>query len=134
MSPTRTIYYHWRELPQVSFLSREKYACRDIPCCDKIMFVATKYFCRGKTFVTTNIFRDKGNFSARKLLLRQKYACRDKTFVLTNTCLSRQNICRDKQNFCRDKHTIRSRAENTGGCVKLKKVTEIRRSCLIFAA
>ena len=30
--------------------------------------------------------------------------------------------------------SIRIRAENTGVCVKLKKVTEIRRSCLIVAA
>ena len=58
--------YRWWELPQVSFLSRQKYACRDKT------FVATKYFCCDITFVATSI-----------LLLRQKMC-----FVATNTCLS----------------------------------------------
>ena len=91
--------YHWRELPQVSvfsrqtyrqntsFLSRQKYTCRD-----KMMSVATKllsrqaHFCRGK-YVSRQIrvccvknffFRDKHNFIATKLLSRQSYFYRDK--------------------------------------------------------
>ena len=37
---------------QVTIVDLKKYACRDKTCLDKIMFVATKYFCR--TFVATN--------------------------------------------------------------------------------
>ena len=54
---------------------------------DKSMVFATKlYFCRSKTFVMTNISRDK-------------HACHDKTFVATNTCLLRQKFCHDKHTF-----------------------------------
>ena len=43
------VFYHWRELPQVSFLSRQMF------CRDKHAFVATKdVFCRNKhVFVVT---------------------------------------------------------------------------------
>ena len=47
-------FYHWRELPQVSFLSRQK-----LCCCNRSMLVATKlssrknYVCRDKYFFTT---------------------------------------------------------------------------------
>ena len=65
-----TWLYHWRELPQVSFLlrrlsSRQMYACHD------------------KSFVATSIF-----------LLRQAYFCPDKHVFCP--CLSRPNVCRDK--------------------------------------
>ena len=94
--------YSWRELPQVSFLSRQNV------CHDK-RFVSTSIhlswqtrFCRDKT----------------RLLSRQTYACRDKTFVATNTCLSRQkyilsrikmcfvmtNTWLSRQNFCPEKN------------------------------
>ena len=53
------VIYHWQELPQVSFLSRQKF------CRNKHMFVATK----NTSFVTT-----------KACLLR-------KTFVTTNMCL-----------------------------------------------
>ena len=105
---SRQAYFYRDKLPQVSFLSRQKYVCRhkncqhktfvmtDI-CCDKhnfvttslllsrqaatsIIFVAKKNVCRHKTFVTTNICCDKHNFVARK-----------------NTCLSRQNFCHNKK-------------------------------------
>ena len=59
-------YYHWRELPQVSFLSRQKFCCRD-----KIMFVATKPLLR-----QTRVCRDKHKFKHH--------------FVATKLCLSRQ--------------------------------------------
>ena len=102
--PTHTacVYYHWRELPQVSFLSWQK-------CChDKLTFVMTTRVCHSKTC----------------LLSQQKYACHDKTFVETKLCLPRQThakvnlswqnfmsgqyyACCDKclsgQNFCHDK-------------------------------
>ena len=52
-------------------------------------------FCRDKTFVTTNIWRDKHNFVATTVLLRQAYFCRDKTRLL-----SRQTgVCREKHVF-----------------------------------
>ena len=49
--------YLWRELPQVSFLSRENMSCRD-----KSMFAATKRLSQQAYF-----FRDK-----RRVLSRQK--------------------------------------------------------------
>ena len=88
------LLYRWRELPQ-SMISVAK----------NTSFVATKaclsrqtYFCRNKTFVATNICRDKHKsmlvatntcfsrqiFVAKKVLSRQKY------FVATNIILSRQ--------------------------------------------
>ena len=55
--------YHWRELPQVSFSSRQKLcrykhtfvATKDMFCRDKHMFVATKRVCRDKSFVVTKM-------------------------------------------------------------------------------
>ena len=45
------VFYHWRELPQVAFLSRQKH----IFCRDKSTLVATKYLSRDKTFVATHL-------------------------------------------------------------------------------
>ena len=62
-------------------------------CGDKIMFVATKYFRRYKTFVATNICCNKHVFVARKVLWRQAYFRRDKRRILsrqTRVVLSRQ--------------------------------------------
>ena len=59
---------HWREVPQVSFLSRQTRVLSQ-----------QKYACRGKTFVATNI-----------ILSQQKFCHNKLTFVATNTCLSRQ--------------------------------------------
>ena len=59
--------YHWRELPQVLFLSRQNYVCLE-----KI------YFCRDKTFVGTNCGHKEYNFAVTKGLSRQSYFCRDK--------------------------------------------------------
>ena len=121
------IHYHWRELPQVSFLLRQKF------CCDKHNLSRQKYACWNKTFVVTkvaNICRDnhlffmttinfsclswqnkcllwqifvKTKFVATNILLQQIFCC--------NRILSRQAyLCRDKrcvllrQNFCRDKN------------------------------
>ena len=107
-----SVPYHWGELPQVPFLSRQKF------CRDKHVFVATKhvfvptkylsrqaYFCRDKK----RVCRDKSKLVVTKLLSRQNYVCCDKSifayahtpkkmcFVLSrqtrvcrNTCLSRQ--------------------------------------------
>ena len=67
---------HWWELPQVSFLSRQKF------CHNKPVFVTTKHvFCR-----------DKSVLVATKLCLSWQNLCRDKhTFVMT------------KDVFCPDK-------------------------------
>ena len=72
--PTHTacVYYHWRELPQVLFLSWQK--C----CCDKLTFVMTTRVCHNKTC----------------LLSQQKYACHNKTFVETKLCFAMTNTCK----------------------------------------
>ena len=66
-------------------------ATKHVPCRDKSMLAATKhllrptYFCRDKTFVTTNICRDK-------------HVCREKhTFVATEDVfyLKHVSVCRD---------------------------------------
>jgi len=82
----KPVYYHWRELPQVSFLSRQTCVWRE-----KQVFVATKIWlsppnkieygpgvCRDKSFVAT------------------KYFCRDKIRVLTR----QPPVCRDKNDTC----------------------------------
>ena len=65
------IWYHWRELPQVWFLSRQTRVCRN-----KHTFVATKdVFCHDKSFVATSIL-----FSRQKTCLSwQTCICRDKS-------------------------------------------------------
>ena len=102
--------YHWRELPQVPFLSRQtRVSFPTNTCLSRQNMLQQKYACRDKTFVATKLF------VATKRLARQ-------IFVATNTCLSGQNtsfvatkvyFCRDKtfgtniiENFCRDKHTF----------------------------
>ena len=75
--------YHWRELPQVSFLSRQTRVSRVTTrlvatkvcfCRDKIMFVATKLLSR-QIFVATDI-----------ILLRQAY------FFSRHTRISREKM------------------------------------------
>ena len=74
-------HYHWQELPQVSFSSRQKF------CRNKHVFIAPKHvFCR-----------DKSMLVATKLLSRQTYFCHN-SFVLTSLFLSQQTcVCRDKR-------------------------------------
>ena len=108
--------YHWRELPQVSFLSRQKFCRRTRVCRDKTRLLSRqKYACRDKTFVVTNISPDK-----HKLFSRQAYFCRDKiTFVATSLLLSQQicvllrqtrlvstKVCLSRQKFYSCKHTF----------------------------
>ena len=96
--------YHWRELPQVCFvstkvLSRQNASsvvtkvCRTRQnfCRDKIMFVAicvlsTHICCDKHVFVAT-----KASMSQTKRLPRQTHFCCDKTLVATGLHLSRQN-------------------------------------------
>ena len=114
--------YYWRELPQVSFLSRQTRVCRDKTPLSSWQKYACRdtYFSRDNFFVATSLGRDKHNFVEPKLLSRHTYFCRDKhVFVATkylfchdksmlvakNTCLSRQiyfvvtNIILSRQNF-----------------------------------
>ena len=82
--------YHWRELPQELFLSRQR-------------------FCRNKGFVTTNTYLSRQTRVCRdktRLLSRQKYACRGKIFVATKLCLLRQ-ICFIKTSVATTKHLSR---------------------------
>ena len=67
---------HWRELPVVSFSSRQTF-CRDedVFCRDKSMLVAKKVLSRQAYF----------SLDKRRVLSRQKYACRNKNIS------SRQN-------------------------------------------
>ena len=87
MAFTNQPAYHWRELPQVSFWSRQKF-CRYKHC-----FVATKdVFCR-----------DKSMLSATKRL-SNRCVCRDKTCRDKHTFAARKHVfCRDKHVFCRHK-------------------------------
>ena len=96
------VYYHRRELPQISFLSRQNF-CHDkhmsrqkCACCDKssvakkMMFVAKQIFCHDKTLVMTNIRHDKHHFVATKFMSRQAY----------KLCLSQQHyVCCNKHYF-----------------------------------
>ena len=72
-------WYHWQELPQVSFLSRQTRVC-----CNKF-FVLTSIYLLQQIFVVT-IF-----------LLQQKY------FFMTNIKISQQNFCHDKHTFAETK-------------------------------
>ena len=86
LPPTTAVFYHWRELPQLSFLSRQKF-CRDKHVLSRQKyFVATKIFRRDKGFVATSI-----------LLPRQTRDCRDKSKLVFEAT---------KNYFCRDKDVI----------------------------
>ena len=74
------VEYHWRVLPQVSFLLRQNTS-----------FVTTKVYLLRQTCNTSSSW--------------QKYACHDKTFVVTNTCLLWRIFDLTKI-FCRDKHAF----------------------------
>ena len=105
-------------------LLQQKYACRDNFCRKKNVC-----FCGNKTFVTTNICRDKHNFVMTKCLSWQAYFCHYKhmfvmtkhvfchnkstlvktkllswqTHVCRNKCLLWQMFCHTKYSFCRNK-------------------------------
>ena len=70
--------YHWRELPQGSFLSRQK------SFVDKYLSQQTRA-CHNKTHLLSRQ-KYKHNFVATSILLSRQKMC----FVMTNTCLSRQ--------------------------------------------
>jgi len=99
---TMVLRYHWLEMPQVSFLSRQTRVChnktrllsRHKHACRDKRFVAASMFCRDKhVFVTTkHVFcRDTSMLVATKVLSRQVcFVATNMCFVATNMCLSRQ--------------------------------------------
>ena len=81
--------YPWRELPQVSFLSQQKF------CHNNYLFVTTNT-CLSRqnlSFVVTKVCLSWQNVN----VVTTKYFCRDKN---TCYCLSQQNFCRDKNDTC----------------------------------
>ena len=98
--------YHWRELQQISFLSRQTHVYHDKTC----LLSWQKYACHDKTFVITKLFCccNKHNFVATIFCCCDKHTffttnmCRDKSMLLMTKPLSRHLW----QKFCRDKHTF----------------------------
>ena len=99
------LVYHWRELPQVSFLLSQKFCfvmTKYVLCHDKSMLAATKLcLSQQNTFVMT------------KVLLRQAYFCCNKrrVFPWQKTCLSQHifvvmKVLSQQTYFCRDMHTF----------------------------
>ena len=111
--PVRIIVcYYWRDLPQVSFLSRPTF-CREKKKKKRkdFFFLQQNIFVASKTFFTTNICRDKRNFVATKACLSRQNFCRNKHMFVATKGLSRQayffsekrrtllcqtRVCRDK--------------------------------------
>ena len=97
---TQAAYYHWRELPQVSFCHDKSFVVTNTCCHDKHVFVAIKYICRSKIilarrnfFLWENILLWQNYVCCNKYLSWQKYVCHNKhTFVVT------------KDMFCCNKH------------------------------
>ena len=88
--------YHWRELPQVSVLSRQR-------------------FCRAKGFVAPNMYL---SFVASKVCLSRQKVCREilichnkHDFIATSILLSRQTcVCGDKTRLlAREKYARRGK-------------------------
>ena len=80
-----SLAYHWRELQQVSFLSRQKYVCRD-----RHVFDATKVLWRQTKQNIDNKAKNVIHIHPRVFLSRQR------RFVATNTGLSGNIFCRNK--------------------------------------
>ena len=118
MSPlTSTESYHWRELPQVSFLSPQTRVYRDntVFCRDKIFlsrqnFRRDKYLrvCRDKhTFVAPQAYvcRDEHTFVATSICRDKRFVAKN-TFVVTKVLSLQAYFCRNKRLFCRYKHVF----------------------------
>ena len=94
----------------IAGLSRQKF------CRDRIMFVATKYFCHDRTICRDKYILSRQGFVATSILLsRQVRVCldktrlcptnisRDKSFVVTNIILSQKRRVLSRQTpVCRD--------------------------------
>ena len=87
--PQQPCYYHWRELPQVTFLSRQKV------CCNKHTFVATKLCLLRQISVMTKVL------SPQTCVCRDKKFCRNTKIVARTIFLLRQDVfCHDKNDTC----------------------------------
>ena len=101
--------YHWLELPQVSFLSWQKFCHDKHVYCDKHMFVATKHiFCHDKSMLVMTSYNTLTFVTINTCLSWQ-----DRSFVVTKVCLSLSqqilvvtNIILSRQMFCRDNHNF----------------------------
>ena len=109
--------YHWRELPQEPFLSRQnfcryKYASARTNTSQKLIcllrqnyvcyFVATKLL-SWQIFVATNTCLSNQKFCHNKhtFVMTKDVFCHDKhVLVMTKVSLSRQKVCRDKRVCC----------------------------------
>ena len=96
------VIYHWRKMPQVSFMLQQKFSCykhvfvtwQTGVCHNKSLLVMTKLLswqtcvCHNKNILLqqTQFCHDKSVVKTCLLLSRQKTS-----FVEKNTCLSRQN-------------------------------------------
>ena len=92
-SELNLLHCRWRGLPQVTLLSRQKYACRD-----ERMLVETYIF-----VATNRILLRKGK---TRLLSRQKYACRDKYLSLQRFCRGKHTFVATKDVLCCDKRVF----------------------------
>ena len=79
-------YYHWRELPQVPFLSRQKFChVTKLLCC-----LSPQNVCRDKYLSQQTKFCRNKYLPQQTILSRQN----DKhTFVATNTCSVATKVC-----------------------------------------
>ena len=77
--------YHWRKLPQLRFLSRQKFC--HVSCRDKSILVAKK---KKKK---KSLSRQKKKKKKKKKIVAIKKFFRDKSIVATNILLSRQKTC-----------------------------------------
>ena len=128
------LVYHWWELPQVLFLSRQKFChnkhkdvfimTKHIFCHDKSMLVTTKLLSR-HIFVATNMCLSQQRFCLDKhtfVTTKDVFCCDKQLLVVTKVCLLQQisvmtklswqkyfvvtNIIFSWQNFCHNKHTF----------------------------
>ena len=120
-TPSTRYNCHWRELPQVFFVATKQNTSF---VTTKVCLLQQTYFCRDKTFVTTNVIlaklqqmcllRQNKCFVVTKvcksfvatniILLWQNCCCPKHTFVATNVCVSRQNFCCNKNVTCGCSH------------------------------
>ena len=97
---SKLLAYHWRELPQVSFLSWHTF-CRK----KHVSFVSTN-----PSFVMTKVSLSSQNFChAKNILSQQKFCLYKHNFVTTNNfvmtkVLSQAYFSHDKRLVCHDKH------------------------------
>ena len=84
------IIYHWRELPQVSFLSRQTRVCWD----KTRLLSRQNYACRDKTFVATKLCLSQQNIVVATTVFVATKVCRYKSkLVATKMILVAAPVC-----------------------------------------